>query len=93
MTDEEMTLRFRKAVDLEKQLKIARGEPIARFDKATGKVFLEYPDGDANMSKSLKSLYSLGQMVPEKALLPDLLKSSILISMPMISSAAHIAPT
>ena len=56
MTDEEMTLRFRKAVDLEKQLKIARG-------------------------------------VPEKALLPDLLKSSILISMPMISSAAHIAPT
>ena len=44
MTDEEMTLRFRKAVDLEKQLKIARGEPIARFDKATGKVFLEYPD-------------------------------------------------
>ncbi|HJF52915.1 hypothetical protein [Butyricicoccus pullicaecorum] len=45
MTDEEMTLRFRKAVDLEKQLKIARGEPIARFDKATGKVFLEYPDG------------------------------------------------
>ncbi len=45
MTDEEMTLRFRKAVDLEKQLKIARGEPIARFDKATRKVFLEYPDG------------------------------------------------
>ena len=45
MTDEEMTLRFRKAVDLEKQLKIARGEPIARFDKTTGKVFLEYPDG------------------------------------------------
>ena len=45
MTDEEMTLRFRKAVDLEKQLKIARGEPIARLDKTTGKVFLEYPDG------------------------------------------------
>lgn len=45
MTDEEMTKRFRKAVELEKALKTARGEPIARFDKATGKTYLEYPDG------------------------------------------------
>ena len=45
MTDEEMTTRFRKAVELEKEMKTARGEPIARYDKATGKAFLEYPDG------------------------------------------------
>ena len=45
MTDDEMTQRFKKAVELGKALKTARGEPIARFDKATGKVFLEYPDG------------------------------------------------
>lgn len=45
MTDEEMTQRFRKAVELEKAMKTARGEPIAHFDKATGKVYLEYPDG------------------------------------------------
>ena len=45
MTDDEMTLRFQKAVQIEKELKAARGEPIAKFDKKTGKAFLEYPDG------------------------------------------------
>jgi len=45
MTDDEMTERFRKAVELEIELRIARGEPIARYDQTTGKSFLEYPDG------------------------------------------------
>ena len=45
MTDEEMTQLFRKAVEIEKMIKIARGEPIALYDKATGKAYLEYPDG------------------------------------------------
>ncbi len=45
MTDDEMTLRFRKAIELEKALKTARGEPIAQFDQQTQKAYLEYPDG------------------------------------------------
>ncbi len=45
MTDDEMTRRFRKAVELANEYKKARGEPIARFDWNTRRPYLEYPDG------------------------------------------------
>ena len=54
MTDDEMTQRFRKAVEIEKMTKIARGEPIALYDKATGTAYLEYPDGRREMCKKIE---------------------------------------
>ena len=43
--DDELTERFIKAVELENEKKKIKTVPIAKYDDATGKAYLEYPDG------------------------------------------------
>ena len=43
--DDELTERFIKAVELENKKKKIKKVPIAKYDDATGKAYLEYPDG------------------------------------------------
>jgi hypothetical protein len=45
MTDEEMDYRFRKAVRLANEEKIAKGVPLPMYDFETRKAYLLYPDG------------------------------------------------
>lgn len=45
MTDDEMTERFRRAIELANLEKKVKGVPIAGYDAKLKKAFLEYPDG------------------------------------------------
>lgn len=42
---DELTVRFRNAVMLERVKKKLLGIPVARYDKEKRRVYLEYPDG------------------------------------------------
>ncbi len=42
---DELTVRFRNAVMLERVKKKLLGIPVARYDKETRRAYLEYPDG------------------------------------------------
>lgn len=45
MTDDEMTERFRKAVELANLKKKAMGLPVQKYDAARKQPYLEYADG------------------------------------------------
>lgn len=42
---DELTVRFRNAVMLERVKKKLLGIPVARYDKEKSRAYLEYPDG------------------------------------------------
>ena len=45
ISDDELTERFKKAIQIDNEIKRAIGAPIAGYDKETKKAYLEYPDG------------------------------------------------
>ncbi|MBQ9060596.1 MAG: hypothetical protein IJ128_05595 [Firmicutes bacterium] len=45
ISDEELTERFRKAVQIENEIKRVKGAPIAGYDREKKRAYLEYPDG------------------------------------------------
>ena len=45
ISDEELTERFKKAIQIDNEIKKAIGAPIAGYDKKTKRAYLEYPDG------------------------------------------------
>lgn len=45
MTDDEMTRRFRIAIKLADEEKIAKGVPVSRYDMTTRRAYLLYADG------------------------------------------------
>ena len=45
ITDEELTMRFKEAIRIDNEIKMAKGAPIAGYNEETNQAFLEYPDG------------------------------------------------
>lgn len=45
ISDDELTRRFRAAIDLDNMAKRVKGVPVAGYDTETNRSFLEYPDG------------------------------------------------
>ena len=45
ISDDELTERFKKAIQIDNEIKRAIGAPIAGYDKEKKKAYLEYPDG------------------------------------------------
>lgn len=45
ISDEELTKRFIRVVEIEIEKMKAKGLPIARYERETGRVYFEYPDG------------------------------------------------
>lgn len=45
ISDEELTKRFIRGVEIEIEKMKAKGLPIARYERETGRVYFEYPDG------------------------------------------------
>ena len=43
--DEHMEARFRKAVEIAKEISRAKGKPVAGYDTERGEAYVEYPDG------------------------------------------------
>ena len=50
-TDDTLTTLFRMAVRHAIEEKLAKGLPVARYDKASKKAYLEYPDGRREYAK------------------------------------------
>ena len=45
VSDEEITNSFKEAIRIDNEIKKIKGVPIADYDEATGKAYLEYSDG------------------------------------------------
>lgn len=45
VSDDELTKRFKEAIRIDNEIKKIKGVPIAGYDEATGKAYLEYSDG------------------------------------------------
>ena len=45
VSDEELTYRFNEAIRIDEEIRRIKGLPIARYDSATKRAYLEYPDG------------------------------------------------
>lgn len=45
ISDEELTKRFKKAIEIDTEIKKAKGVPVPGYDKESKRAFLEYPDG------------------------------------------------
>lgn len=51
ISDDELTKRFNKAIQIENETAKAKGAPIARYDAKKQAVYLEYPDGHKEYAK------------------------------------------
>ena len=51
ISDEELTERFRKAIQIENEIKRIKGAPIAGYDREKKRAYLEYPDGSRVYAK------------------------------------------
>ena len=45
ISDEELTMRFKESIRIDNEVRKIKGLPIAKYDKAMKKAYLEYPDG------------------------------------------------
>ena len=45
ISDEELTERFKESIRIDNEIRRIKGAPIAKYDKATKRAYLEYPDG------------------------------------------------
>lgn len=45
LSDDELTERFRQSIRIDAEIRKIKGLPVAKYDRATGRAFLEYPDG------------------------------------------------
>lgn len=45
ISDEELTERFKAAIEIDRQICKIKGLPIARYDEERNEAYLEYPDG------------------------------------------------
>lgn len=45
ISDEELTQRFKEAIRIDDEVRRIKGLPVARYDSATKRAYLEYPDG------------------------------------------------
>ena len=45
ISDEELTQRFKEAIRMDDEVRRIKGLPRAKYDPATRKAYLEYPDG------------------------------------------------
>ncbi|MGN0728363.1 hypothetical protein [Treponema sp.] len=51
ISDEELTARFNKAIQIETEISRINGTPITRYDANKKTVYLEYPDGHIEYAK------------------------------------------
>ena len=45
VSDEELTERFKKSIQIDNEIKRIKGLPVAKFDMEKKKAYIEYPDG------------------------------------------------
>ena len=45
ISDEELTERFKESIRIDNEIRRIKGAPVAKYDKATKRAYLEYPDG------------------------------------------------
>lgn len=45
LTDDELTERFKASIRIDDEIRRIKGLPVARYDRETGRAYLEYPDG------------------------------------------------
>ena len=45
ITDEELIRRFKESIRIDDEVRKIQGLPVARYDSATKRAYLEYPDG------------------------------------------------
>ncbi len=45
ISDEELTQRFKESIRLDNEERRIKGLPVAKYDRATKRAYLEYPDG------------------------------------------------
>ena len=45
ISDEELTVRFKESIRIDNEIRRIKGLPIAKYDKAKKKAYLEFPDG------------------------------------------------
>jgi hypothetical protein len=51
ISDDEITERFNKAIQIETEISLIKGTPIIRYDVEKKVVYLEYPDGHIEYAK------------------------------------------
>ena len=45
LTDDELTERFKASIRIDDEIRRIKGLPVARYERATRRAYLEYPDG------------------------------------------------
>ena len=45
VSDDELTERFKKSIQIDNEIKRIKGLPVAKFDMEKKKAYIEYPDG------------------------------------------------
>ena len=45
LSDDELTERFKAAIRIDDEVRRIKGLPVARYDDATKRAYLEFPDG------------------------------------------------
>lgn len=55
VSDEELTYRFREAVQIENEIKKIKHLPIAKYDHIKKQAYIEYPDGKCEYAEAWQS--------------------------------------
>lgn len=45
LSDDELTERFKASIRIDDEIRRIKGLPVARYDRESGRAYLEYPDG------------------------------------------------
>ena len=45
LTDDELTERFKESIRIDNEIRKIKGLPVAKYENAQKKAYLEYPDG------------------------------------------------